>query len=63
MLFKENEIYRAHVIIKPFLDKKLEKNARSITAKIKSWKVHAMFYKSRPKKKFKSKDETRLNTI
>ena len=50
MLFKENEIHRAHVIIKPFLDKKREKNVRSITAKIKSWKAHAMFYKSRPKK-------------
>ena len=61
--FNENEIDRAHGIGKPFLDKDLKKKVRSIIVRFTSWKACAAFYKTRPKKICKWKEETRLNIV
>ena len=47
--FNENEIDRADVIGKSFLDKERKKKVMSITVKLKSSKARAVFYKARPK--------------
>ena len=61
--FDENETDRTYGIGEPFLDKERKKKVRSIIVKFKFWKARAAFYKARPKKLCKWKEETRLNII
>ena len=63
ILLNENEIDRAHDIGKPFLDKEQKKKVRYIIVKFKSWKARAAFFKARPKKICKWKEEIRLNIV
>ena len=63
ILFNENEIDRAHDIGKRYLDKEQKKKVRSIRVKFKSWKARAAFFKARPKKICKWKEEIRLNIV
>ena len=61
--FDENETDRTYGIGEPFLDKERKKKVRSIIVKFTFWKARAAFYKARPKKLCKWKEETRLNII
>ena len=56
--FNENEIDRAHYIGKPYVDKVKNKKVRSLIIKFKSWRSRSAFYKSHPRKPFRTTKET-----